>query len=86
MDLVWIYTYCSGDASDEYVSKTIDAIVEERFKPKYADNLSSNLPEFHCKLGHQVHDNMINVLATMLGVLVSTNTITGLLFYWTHGM
>ena len=30
VDLVWIYIYCSGDNADDYVSKHLDTMVEER--------------------------------------------------------
>ena len=32
VDLVWIYTYCSGDNVNEYVSTHLDEMVEERGK------------------------------------------------------
>ena len=30
LDMVWIYTYCSGDDNYDYVSKHLDTMVEER--------------------------------------------------------
>ena len=47
MDLVHIYTYCSGDNVDEYVYKRIGAMVEERGNSQAAENLNRNLLEAH---------------------------------------
>ena len=47
VDLVCIYTYYSGDDADDYVSKHLDKMVEERGNPQDADNLHSNLLEVH---------------------------------------
>ena len=47
MDLIRIYTHCSGDDADEDMSKYLDAIVEERGKPQDMDNLRMNLIEVH---------------------------------------
>ena len=43
MDLVRIYTYCSGDDDNEDVLKHLDKMVEERGNSKYVKILRSDL-------------------------------------------
>ena len=43
MDMVRIYTYCSGDNSDDDVSKHPDTMLEDRGNSPDVDNLRSNL-------------------------------------------
>ena len=43
VDLVWIYTYFSGDDTNYDVLKHIDTMVEERGNSQDAENLRSNL-------------------------------------------
>ena len=43
VDLVRIYTYCSGDDADDDVSKHLDTMVEERGNLPDPENLCSNL-------------------------------------------
>ena len=50
VDLVWIYTYFSGDDSDDDVSKQLDTTVEERGNYPDAENLHSNLIDVHSKM------------------------------------
>ena len=68
MDLVWIYTYCSGDDADNDVSKHLDIMVEERGNSSYVENLISNLLEAHSKMIYQVKDKITNVLAPLLKI------------------
>ena len=44
LDLVCIYTYCSGDDANEDVYKHLDAMVEEKGYLQAAENLHRNLP------------------------------------------
>ena len=66
MDLVWIYTYCSGDDTDDDVSKHLDTMMEERYNSPDAENLRSNLLEVHYKMRSWVKDNLTNFLASLL--------------------
>ena len=86
MDLVRIYTYCSGDTADDDVSKHLDTMVEERGNSPDAENLRSNLLEVHSKMRSRVKDKLTNFLAPLLQIPVSKNKNTGSLFYWNHGM
>ena len=65
VDLVRIYTYCSGDNADDDVSKQLDTMVEKRGNSPYAENLHSNLLEVHSKIRYRVKDKLANVLATL---------------------
>ena len=47
VDLVRIYTYCSGDDAGDDVSKNLDIMVEERGNSPDSENLLSNLLEVH---------------------------------------
>ena len=66
MDMVRIHTHCSGDDADDYVSKHIDTMVEERGKFPDAENLRSNLLEVHSKMRSRVKYNLTNALAPLL--------------------
>ena len=66
MDLVRIYTYYSGENSDDDVSEHLDTMVEERSNSPDAENLRSNLLEVHSKMRSWVKDNITNVLAPLL--------------------
>ena len=66
MDLVRIYTYYSGDNSDDDVSEHLDTMVEERSNSPDAEKLRSNLLEVHSKIRSWVKDNITNVLAPLL--------------------
>ena len=66
MDLVRIYTYYSGENSDDDVSEHLDTMVEERSNSPDAENLRSNLLEVHYKMRSWVKDNITNVLAPLL--------------------
>ena len=68
VDLVQIYTYCSGDDNDDDVSKYLDTMVEERGKPPDAENLCSNLIEVHSKMRSWVKDKLTNVFAPLLQI------------------
>ena len=46
MDLVQIYSYCSGDDVDD-VTKHLDKMMEERGNSPDVENLRSNLLEVH---------------------------------------
>ena len=63
VDLVRMYNYCSGDDTDDDVSKQLDTIVEERGNSPDAENLHSNLLEVHYKMRSRVKDKITNVLA-----------------------
>ena len=66
MDLVRIYTYYSGENSDDDVSEHLDTMVEDRSNSPDAENLRSNLLEVHSKMRSWVKDNITNVLAPLL--------------------
>ena len=66
MDLVQIYTYCSGGDADDDVSKHFDTMVEERDNLPDAENLRSNLLEIHSKMRSRVKKELLNVLAQVL--------------------
>ena len=68
VDMVWMYTYCSGDDADYDVSKYLDTMVEERGNLTDADNLRSNLLEVHSKMRSRVKENLTNVLALLLQI------------------
>ena len=68
MDLVWIYTYCSGEDADDDVSKHLDTMVEERGKSKDAENLHSNLLEVHSKICYRVKEKITNFLEPLLQI------------------
>ena len=68
MDLVQIYTYCSGGDADDDVSKHLDTMVEERGNLPDAENLRSNLLEVHSKMRYRVKDKLTNVLAPLLQI------------------
>ena len=72
VNLVRIYTYCSGDDADYDVSKHLDTMVEERGNLPDAENLRSNLLEVHSKIRSQVKDNLTNVLAPLLQIPAPT--------------
>ena len=72
VDLVWIYTYLSGDDADEYGYKQLDRMVEYRGNFQAAENLSRNLLEVHWKIRNRVQYKLANVLTKMLGVPAST--------------
>ena len=57
-DMVWIYTYCSGDNADDDVSKHLDTILEERGNSPDAENLRSNLLEVHSKMRSRLKDKL----------------------------
>ena len=76
MDLVWIYTYCSGDDTDDDVSKHLDTMVEERGNFPDADNMRSNLLGVHSKMGSRVKDKLTNVLAPLLQIPAQKKTTT----------
>ena len=84
--MVRIYTYFSGYDTDSDVSKHLDTMVEERGNSSDADNLRINLLEVNSKMRYWVTDKLSNVLALLLQIQAPTNTTTGSLFYWTHGM
>ena len=68
MDLVWIYTYCSGDDADAGVSKQIYAMVEDRGNLQAVEKIRRNLLDVHCKMCHQVKDKPTNVLASLMNI------------------
>ena len=68
MDLVRIYTYCSGDNADDDVLKHLDKMVEGIGNSPYAENLRSNLLEVHSKMRYWVKENITNVLAPLLQI------------------
>ena len=72
MDLVRIYTYCPGDDSDEYVSKHLDTMVEDRGNSQDVENLRSNLLEVHSNMMYQVKDKLANFLAALLKIPAPT--------------
>ena len=63
VDLVRIYTYCSGDDADYDVSKYLFTMAEERGNFPDADNLRSNLLEVYSKMRSRLKDKLTNVLA-----------------------
>ena len=72
MDLVQIYTYCSGEYVDNYVSKHLDRMVCERGNSPDAENLRRNLLEVHSKMSSRVKDKLTNVLALLLKITAPT--------------
>ena len=72
VDLVRIYTYCSGDNADNYVQKHLDSMVEERGNSPDAENLCSNLLEVHSKMRSRVKEKLTNVLAPLLQIPAPT--------------
>ena len=68
MDMVCIYTYCSGEDADDDVSKYLDTMVEERGNSPDAKNLRSNLIEVHSKMMSWVKDKLTNVFAPLLQI------------------
>ena len=72
MDLVRIYTYYSGENSDDDVSEHLDTMAEERSNSPDAENLRSNLLEVHYKMRSWVKDNITNVLAPLLYITAPT--------------
>ena len=85
-DLVQIYTYYSGDNSNEDVSKHLDKIAEERCNWQDAENLRRNLLEVHSNMWYWFKDIVTNVLALLLKFHYQQNTTTGLIFSFTHDM
>ena len=71
VDLVQIYTYCSGGDADDDVSKHLDTMVEERGNLPDAENLR-NLLEVHSKMRSRVKKELLNVLAQMLQIPAQT--------------
>ena len=72
VDMVCIYTYCSGEDADDDVSKHIDAMMEERCNSQDAENLRSNLLEVHSKIRYWVKDKLTNVLTPLLKIPAPT--------------
>ena len=72
MDLVRIYTYCSGDDADYDVSKHLNTMVEERGNLPDAENVRNNLIEVYSKMRSQVKYMIINVLAPLLRIPAPT--------------
>ena len=72
VDLICIYTYCSGDDADYDVSKYLDAMEEERGNSPDVENLCSNLIEVHSKMRSKVKDNITNVLMPPLQIPAPT--------------
>ena len=72
MDMVQIYTYCSGNDSDDDVSKHLDTMVEERGNSPDEENLRSNLLEVHPNMRSWVKDKLTNVLAPLLKIPAPT--------------
>ena len=68
MDLVQIYTYCSGGGFDDDASKYVDTMVEERGNSPDAENLHTNLLVAHYKMRSWVKDKFTNVLAPLLQI------------------
>ena len=62
VDLVQIYTYCSGGDADDDVSKHLDTMVEERGNFQDPENLCSSLLEVHFNIRYRVRDKLTNVL------------------------
>ena len=77
VDMVWIYTYCSGDDAGDNVSKHLDKMVEERGNSPDAENLCSNLIEVNSKMRSRVKDKLTNVLAPLLQIPALTKY-----YYW----
>ena len=73
LDLVWIYTCCSGDDDDDDdVSKHLDTMAEERGNSPDAENLRSNLLEVHSNMSSWVKDKLTNVLVPLLQIPAPT--------------
>ena len=72
MDLVWIYTYCTGDDANEDVSKHLDTMVEERGNSQDAENVRRNLLEVHSKMWYRVKDKLTSVLVPLLKIPAPT--------------
>ena len=72
MDLVWIYTYCSGDDTYDDVSKQFDTMVEERGNFPDTENLRSNLLEIHSNMGSWVKESRTNGLAPLIQIIAPT--------------
>ena len=72
MDLVRIYTYCSGDDAVDNVSKHLATMVEDRGNSQDAEDLQSNLLEVHSKILSWVKDMLTNVLAPLLQMTAPT--------------
>ena len=72
MDLVRIYTYCSGDDPDDDVSKNLDKMVEKIGNSPDADNLRSNFLEVHYKMSYWEKDKLTNVVVPLLQITVPT--------------
>ena len=72
MDLICIYTYCSGNDVDGDVSKHLDTMVEERGNSPDAENLRSKLLEVHSKMRYWVKDKLTNVIAPLLKIPAPT--------------
>ena len=83
MDLVRIYTYCSGDTADDDVSKHLDTMVEERGNSPDAENLRSNLLEVHPNMRSWVKYKLTNILAPLLQIPAPTKYHYWSLFSWT---
>ena len=71
VDLVQVYTYCSGDNADDEVTKQLDTTVEDRGNYPYAENLCIDLLEVNFKMRSRVKDKISNVLAPMLQIPAS---------------
>ena len=72
VDLVRIYTYCSGDDADEDVSKQLYTMVENRGKSQDAENLRSNLLEVHYKIQYRLKEKLTNILAPLFKIPAAT--------------
>ena len=84
--MVWIYTYCPYDDTDNNVSKHLDTMVKERGKSLDADNLRINLIGLHYNMRYLVKDKGTNVQSPLIQIPAPKKTTTGLLFSWTHGI
>ena len=72
MDMVQIYTYCSGDDAYDDVSKHLDKMVEERRNSLDAENLHSKLLEVHSNMRSWVNYKLNNVLALLIKIPAPT--------------
>ena len=69
VDLVRIYNYCSGDNTDDYVSKHPYTMVEQRGNSPDVENLCSYLLEVYYKMMYRLKDKLTNFLAPLLQIL-----------------
>ena len=72
VDLVRIYTYCSGEDANDDLSKHLDTMVEERGNSQDAKHLHSDLFEVHYRMWYRLKDKLINFLEKLLKIPAPT--------------